>query len=360
MQKNTSLYLDLLRFAAAMVVFLGHAANHHISGGLLWQIYPYLQTAVIIFFVMSGYVIAYVVDSREHSWDSYLASRIARIYSVVLPALLVTLVCDSIGMLIDYESYATIKPTVDPNQIVNYSASVFLLQNVWSLGLNPGSNGPFWSLSYEVIYYVLFAVFYFLTGFKRYVSVFLLFALAGPSIISLFPIWVLGYCIYFLHKNNFRSINLLLSSIISIAAIVILIFWAPWCRKNLEVDIPYIRKEIVADYFDAMMFSLHLLFIQSTLKVINKIQAPVEKGIRWLASLTFVIYLVHYPILRVLSVLSPNETASFSRWLLIYPVTFGVIVLLTPRTEELKKYIQLKLFHVFNGKGLGSEIPQFK
>ena len=67
MDKAQSLYLDCLRFAAAMVVFLSHAASQKISGGIFWQLKEYDQTAVMIFFVMSGFVIAFVTKERENT-----------------------------------------------------------------------------------------------------------------------------------------------------------------------------------------------------------------------------------------------------------------------------------------------------
>jgi hypothetical protein len=45
---------------------------------------------VVIFFVLSGYVVAFVADTRERTWRAFWVSRFARVYSVALPAPLLT------------------------------------------------------------------------------------------------------------------------------------------------------------------------------------------------------------------------------------------------------------------------------
>jgi peptidoglycan/LPS O-acetylase OafA/YrhL len=55
---HLSFYLDTLRILAAMVVFLGHFSQGWLGGGWFWQTQAHGHTAVIVFFVLSGYVIA--------------------------------------------------------------------------------------------------------------------------------------------------------------------------------------------------------------------------------------------------------------------------------------------------------------
>ena len=57
MTNALSLYLDALRFGAAFVVFVSHYVAERYTGGLFWQSMPYGRTAVLVFFVLSGFVI---------------------------------------------------------------------------------------------------------------------------------------------------------------------------------------------------------------------------------------------------------------------------------------------------------------
>ena len=78
MKKEVSIYLDAVRFLAAFFVFLDHFALGRISGGFLWQLRPLGDEAVTVFFVLSGFVIAYVTDTREKTAPAYVVSRVAR------------------------------------------------------------------------------------------------------------------------------------------------------------------------------------------------------------------------------------------------------------------------------------------
>src|SRR3974377_2602308 len=88
MTNALSLYLDALRFGAAFVVFLSHYRKF--TGGMLWQMQPYGRTAVMVFFVLSGFVIAWVTETRERTLQEYALSRVARLYSVIIPAFILT------------------------------------------------------------------------------------------------------------------------------------------------------------------------------------------------------------------------------------------------------------------------------
>lgn len=93
-QRGYSTYLDLLRLLAALAVFLGHASFPEFTGHTIRMPDQLPHEAVIVFFVLSGYVISYVAQEREARAGSFFVSRAARIYSVAIPALIITLVVD--------------------------------------------------------------------------------------------------------------------------------------------------------------------------------------------------------------------------------------------------------------------------
>ena len=98
MPKSTSVFLDGLRVLAALTVFAGHCVLLLYHGG-----FPLAgHVAVIVFFVLSGYVIAYSTLSRPGmSAKRYTVARLSRLYSVVGPALLLTaafLLCERMYM----------------------------------------------------------------------------------------------------------------------------------------------------------------------------------------------------------------------------------------------------------------------
>jgi peptidoglycan/LPS O-acetylase OafA/YrhL len=186
-----SLYLDGARFLAAAVVCIGHLGTQRLSGGWLWQMNAYVHVALMAFFVLSGFVVAHVVATREQRPADYAASRLARLHSVVLPALLITLLADGIGRLAAPERYPVISGQHD--DLSSYLASLFFLHQTWGLNLFPGSNMPYWSLGPEAMFYLAFGLSWFTRSIWPGVAA---IVLAGPTIAFLFPLWLLGVGLY--------------------------------------------------------------------------------------------------------------------------------------------------------------------
>ena len=91
MKRGFSVYLDAVRVVACLIVFAHHLALNFgcykpaASGcGTLGWLIPFHagHSAVVVFFVLSGYVISYVASERETTLQQYALSRCARIYSV--------------------------------------------------------------------------------------------------------------------------------------------------------------------------------------------------------------------------------------------------------------------------------------
>src|SRR4051812_47468734 len=87
---HLSPYLDLMRFSAAAIVFGSHFGSWRLTGGLFWQLAPYGHSAVIVFFVLSGFVIAWTAERKDRSGQDYLLSRASRVLSVAWPAIALT------------------------------------------------------------------------------------------------------------------------------------------------------------------------------------------------------------------------------------------------------------------------------
>src|SRR5476651_1385848 len=104
MNKSTSLYLDFLRVIAAFGVLLVHANLPWFSSALFLRA-ELGHKLVMVFFVLSGYLIAFTVDKKNKGPEKYLVDRISRLYSVVIPALILTFVVDSLGERINFSFY---------------------------------------------------------------------------------------------------------------------------------------------------------------------------------------------------------------------------------------------------------------
>src|SRR5215469_6091581 len=162
MTNALSLYLDGLRFGAAFMVFLAHYSVHRISGGFFWPSFAYGRIAVLVFFVLSGFVIAWVTETRERSLEDFALSRAARLYSVIIPAFVITAAIDYFGRAVDPKLYGLIWSRSGEHPILGFALSAVFLGQSWAVDTLPGLNVPYWSLNYEAWYYVLFGAIVFL------------------------------------------------------------------------------------------------------------------------------------------------------------------------------------------------------
>ncbi len=146
--------------------------------------------------MISGYVIAYSCDKKYKNSRDYIVARFSRVYSALIPALLLTGLLAAVG--------GTLHPVyalrwVAHDEPLRIILSAFNLQNLWFLSMNPTSNHPLWSLAYECWYYLIFGLFFYLKGAPRYFWGILACLVAGPRILLLFPLWLLGVGCYHLH-----------------------------------------------------------------------------------------------------------------------------------------------------------------
>lgn len=145
--------LEALRGFAAFYVVLFHALPQkiYLMGINIGPLFRFGPESVIVFFVLSGFVIKYTYEkSKDKSFKHYFIRRFIRLYIPLLFIYLLgyTLKCAAEGKLANPE-WTTLL------------GNLFMLQDVITLkpGVVVGSylgNGVLWSLSYEWWFYMLF------------------------------------------------------------------------------------------------------------------------------------------------------------------------------------------------------------
>jgi peptidoglycan/LPS O-acetylase OafA/YrhL len=195
---SPSVHLDALRGFAAFSVFLSHWRD------AFFVDYPGIKTHnaftagayiftelghqwVIVFFVMSGYLVGGSVlrsaGSDRWNWTTYMLNRLTRLYVVLLPALLLCGLLDWGGMHMSdaqalYRGHSGMYSLV-PNIYVTsklpvFFANLFFLQGTLVPGFgsgtvpNYGSDVPLWSLSCEFFYYLAFPLLVLIFAKTRY------------------------------------------------------------------------------------------------------------------------------------------------------------------------------------------------
>ncbi|GIK97007.1 MAG: hypothetical protein BroJett029_12160 [Alphaproteobacteria bacterium] len=190
MDRPLSLYLDLLRVAAALWVFLAHAALLLPQTGLP-EFWWTAEDAVMGFFVLSGFVVAHTAAARHGTLRDYAAARLARLWSVAVPALLLALAVDRVGSALH-----PLDPFWnEPHALGRVAAGLAFLHELWFASLQMPGNVPYWSIGYEFWYYVLFGCALYLNGRRRLVAVGAAALVAGPKILILLPVWAMGVAV---------------------------------------------------------------------------------------------------------------------------------------------------------------------
>jgi peptidoglycan/LPS O-acetylase OafA/YrhL len=331
MRPELSLYLDLLRIGAAFTVFLGHLSWEKLSGGALWQIQIFAHDGVIVFFVLSGFVIQHVVAQKERGLQDYAVARLARLYSVVLPALLLTVVCDSLGKAINADVYV-LEGQTEP--VLRILASAVFLSQSWGWNLSTLSNYAFWSLPYEFWYYVIFGAFVFLRGKQRMVCVAAGCLMAGPAILVYFPIWLFGAAAY-RASQRYRLSELQAKLLFAVSSIVILGVLALEARGMIaRSNLGYLPPAFsVVDFLTGAVIALNL-FAASFMAI------PLQQAgrhITFVAGFSFALYLFHLPLLHLGAAIVPGDWPVFVRGTILALLTLSLVYLLGLLSERRKQ-----------------------
>lgn len=339
MKREVSLYLDLLRFLAAATVFLQHFSWMHFSGGLLYQIEPYGAQAVIVFFVLSGYLIGHVTDRPGASGRGYALDRAARIYSVVLPALVLTFALDAWGNAVRPELYQNGWYNGAEPVIAQFLQAGFFVNQIWFVYMYPGTNVPYWSMGYEVWYYVIFGCMIFLPRRWAVLSTLALLAMVGPRIGALFPVWLAGLAAQRLSRR-IGDISRTTGWLMVVGSFLAWVGFEVGAHllgmRHYVPDIPHQSRDLWQDLLFGILMAVHLFGLNSIAPALAPVLEPFARPIRWLAGRSFTLYLLQVPLLQFMLVLSPFPVDSWRGRALVVFGALALVALVAEVTERRK------------------------
>ena len=312
-------FVAFCRWASALMVMLSHlrgmlfigwgelpAQSKNIFVAALYAFTAFFHEAVVIFFVLSGFLIAGPNLDRAKidlfRPKTYAVDRFTRIYVTAVPALLLTLAADMIGRhlfawtgfydgtnrLIHERAAAGFHYG---HEFVDFFANLAMLQPVHSTVL--GSNIPLWSLSYEVWFYVWFATLAWALQ-RRARSDFLLVGLATVGLLLFhwtalyyLVIWCLGGLAYQWSRWP-NSIALAFAAFFASMAL------SMSGRFTLPVhDIPIKSSDVLVGLSFAWLLAL---MKRRSYRLLNK----TEKFNQVLSDFSYSLYLIHFPVMLCL------------------------------------------------------------
>jgi peptidoglycan/LPS O-acetylase OafA/YrhL len=349
-QQSRHAWLDLARGISALAVCAGHLR------AVMWADFPqvvapslldkalYAATglghqAVIVFFVLSGFFVGgSVVRSKQHfDWASYCAARVARLWTVLVPCLLLTFLLDlwvqrAWPQALD-GSWTEIWHS-GPSR-GNYDAGMLtLVGNLLFLQtiLVPvfGSNGPLWSLAYEFWYYVLFPLLMVAAGqlggpvglWQRIgagaMAAMMLAGMPG-AMLEGFVVWLMGVAVYVACTKKQAGtwwVVVRRALPLWLMLFAIALGYAKSAAWQANLGIP-------ADVLVGMSFALTCLVLVRVGQH-SRAAAPLLRLGRALSEISYSLYLAHFPIVILIGAsvygaqrMQPSVAAitAFAGWL---------------------------------------------
>lgn len=345
MNRRFSLYLDGVRIGAAFVVLLSHWAYPRFTDGVFIAIRDYNlgSDAVIVFFVLSGLVIAFLLEERDRTPGVYAFNRLTRIYSVALPAVVLTMLFDTLGQRLDPAAYDGWWYNAAPVPELVASALTFTGEWGWT-SFRLGTNGPYWSVTYEVWYYLLFGLVVFSRRSVVVLPAMVLAVVAAPKVMLLMPVWLAGVVTWRLISRQPSPPTALAWSLVivpPVAYILALFSGIPPAMLALTdsllgsetVTALRFSNEFAWNTLIGLLVSLHFIGVAAVVRRAALPSVLWERPVRWLAGGTFSLYLVHYPALQLFHAALPGMTPAL-RYALLLALVIGTAYLFAEAFER--------------------------
>ena len=300
MKQNVSIYLDLLRVAAALTVVAAHLLTY------LWPHGPFriqAHDAVIAFFVISGYVIAFTADKPGVTPQGYILDRLSRLWSVQVPA---AFIAGAVFLIVDRDAASELPAAIAtwPQLFWDTLTNLLFQGQGWSASVDSPFNQPLWSVNYEAWYYAIFGAWIFLPGRVRWIAAAALCAAAGPKILALMPCWLAGVALY----RYGDRIKLPESRAFALFLLSIALYATAYIVDIQHIAVGLLQKILAGERYDlewsSAMLSDYLTALLAVANICAFANMPsfgadllkIGSTIRTAASYTLSLYLYHTPL----------------------------------------------------------------
>nr|WP_315244965.1 acyltransferase [uncultured Albidiferax sp.] len=315
MNKNFSAYLDLVRILAACFVVYAHSNLRWLIPEKL-PLAEHAHSAVTVFFVLSGFVISFISERRENSATNYIASRASRILSLSVLAVLLTPLLDMVSRTAFLVFFSNAVP--NDHWPVRIAVSLIFLCEIWAVSIMTFSNVPYWSLNYEVWYYVLFGLYLFAAPGKRWLWIAAVSLFIGPKILLMAPVWLAGVVAYRWRADDRWPLWLA----VTIWMLSLLLF-ALYHYFDLMQGFSQLLKQLVgewmythltfshyfgADWLLGAIMMLNFMAFRRIAPSLGQLPPSIAKAIGKVGGMTFALYIIHFPFLYFWGALLGRQT----------------------------------------------------
>ena len=318
--------------------------------------------AVVIFFVLSGFLVGSsglrAIAKRTWSLPRYLLHRVLRLEIVLLPALLIGLLWDNIGLhvlgaSVLYNGGWHLLVRWGPIDLSWHTllGNAAFLQGI--LVPTFGTNAALWSLANEFWYYILFGLL--LTALLAPVRLWLRLLLgaltiaviwfSGFAIMSLAPLWFMGLGVSLLPRLNLGPGAR--RTLLAVAALLFVALLGATFGSD-TVHLGRLSQPLPLDLLTGLLFCFLLYAMLHS----NAMGARYQQIAHRLAAPSYTLYANHFPALLVLlawigvrQAPTPLHCLELGGWFLAYWLyAYGLYLLFESRTQAIRQWIEPKLF----------------
>lgn len=291
-KNDASTTLDFLRALAAQMVCVGHALN--IGTGITITVLP--NVGVLIFFILSGFVIAHTLSTKSRQLTygiiDFGIERFARIYTAFLPAILLIATAD---YSMSYLGHPLPGDPIDWPTLLGNLTMRQGFPGEWGV-VTFGSAGHLTSVAVEFhIYFFVGAIFFLVMGRNSVLCVVLavLFSTMPLGYLTnipgsdraLFAMWLAGFGAYYIVRSaQLDRWQTVLAGILFIA-----MTWY-WAKHRTPNDYDIQNYPALALAFLALM-----VFTQG----VSMMPKAAVGLIRFAADYSFSLFLVHLTIVKI-------------------------------------------------------------
>lgn len=288
--------LDVARAAAAVYVVLHHVIH---VGGPLGVVFSFGQEAVLVFFLLSGFVIFANERDRSARPGGYYLRRLRRIYPPMIFAMVVSTALWAAGLI---PAVPTVSDAV---------TTLLALQDI--AYLKPGviadpylGNSPLWSLSYEIAFYAVFPLVMVLwrrseTAARIAVPTVAVVAygtyLLSPNhfslVVAYFLMWWAGAMAAHLYMTNRMTLRQAAPEAVGLAALA-----ATTALGVVTYDYAGLGVfPVLMLRHSVFVIALFLLLFSPVRSWLASMSYPVATPAAAVASVSYGLYVIHYPVL---------------------------------------------------------------
>jgi peptidoglycan/LPS O-acetylase OafA/YrhL len=326
---RTSAVLDLMRWVAALVVVLTHVndqvflsmaetpAESRTLAFMAWKLISASgNEAVIVFFVISGYLVggaalAEFLRDGDIKLSNYLLRRCARLYTVLVPALVIGAVLDIAGSQLSGGGHVYAE-RLHHLTLAGFLGNLVYLQNI--IVETFGTNDALWSLTNEFFYYLMCGVFlYALSKNRRPLQRLGLLALLGaiswlvfPKILLFGTLWLLGMALRVLPLRRTLPIALAVGQFLLVLVVIRVFFEWEW-RDTLAAH--YLVSLGAAVSCALLIASLQARASNDSRALPRLVRHPFN---RFAADFSYTLYATHFPF--IMFVIAVSETLFGRGW----------------------------------------------